>query len=311
MSSAPMRTSFESRHFNPRSSTSLLKLAIPSSIGLPFRSSAKNSIQPSHRSHNWPEHGGHKNCTGMALRGHTSSSAGEPDILDKELLGGCLGTGDIHTLQIGNDWFSERTAASIRVYSELMVHLPDAGVQVCGLVAGSAEVEMVTGGAVRAFASPSAPLWLRLLQARRAVIDALRTRRVDLLVSHFALYAFPVIDRLQKLPVVIHFHGPWAAESGAEGSSRATSRIQAGIERAVYYSRQTSDCFVQGLSSELGAMVPDSGRAHSSYSWWRRCRGAPIIGRPGARHGRVSTGRSIGRLCSPSGGRKSAWDSRI
>jgi len=128
-----------------------------------------------------------------------------------------LGIGDIQTLQIGNDWFGERQSGLNRVYSELMVHLPDAGVQVRGLVAGSPRVEAETGGAIRAFASPSAPLWLRLLKARRAVLHTLRNNRIDLLVSHFALYSFPVVDRLQTLPVVIHFHGPWAGESDAEG----------------------------------------------------------------------------------------------
>jgi len=145
-----------------------------------------------------------------------------------------LGIGDIQTLQIGNDWFGERQSGLNRVYSELMVHLPDAGVQVRGLVAGSPRVEAETGGAIRAFASPSAPLWLRLLKARRAVLHTLRNNRIDLLVSHFALYSFPVVDRLQTLPVVIHFHGPWAGESDAEGLPWATSKLQAGIERAVY-----------------------------------------------------------------------------
>ncbi len=33
---------------------------------------------------------------------------------------------------------------------------------------------------------------------------------------------------------MVHFHGPWAAEAGVEGSSFISSRIQAAIERAVY-----------------------------------------------------------------------------
>ncbi|MDP9096388.1 MAG: glycosyltransferase family 4 protein, partial [Pseudomonadota bacterium] len=58
--------------------------------------------------------------------------------------------------------------------------------------------------------------------------------RPTLVASHFALYAVPVLDRLRALPLVTHFHGPWALESGAEGASRSAVLAKMGVEQLVY-----------------------------------------------------------------------------
>jgi hypothetical protein len=58
----------------------------------------------------------------------------------------------LRTLQIGNDWFGDRQCGLNRVYSELLKHLPAAGVDVRGLVLGSSNV-VLTDGAVTAFAA--------------------------------------------------------------------------------------------------------------------------------------------------------------
>jgi len=141
---------------------------------------------------------------------------------------------EIHTLQIGNDWFEERQGGLNRVYSELVRHLPGAGVTVRGLVAGSSLVEQSTAGQIRSFAPAQAPLLRRLANCRRATMKILREEKVDLIAAHFALYSFAVVDRLKKFPTVIHFHGPWAAESGVEGHSGIASRVQRQMELAVY-----------------------------------------------------------------------------
>jgi glycosyltransferase involved in cell wall biosynthesis len=140
----------------------------------------------------------------------------------------------IHTLQMGNDWFAERQGGLNRVYSELLRHLPAANVRVHGLVAGSPEISAQTGGVVEGFASPSQPLSQRLRAVRRTAASCLEREPYDLIASHFALYAFPLLDKLKTRPTVIHFHGPWAAEAGVEGRSSFASRIQSSIERAVY-----------------------------------------------------------------------------
>jgi len=59
--------------------------------------------------------------------------------------------------------------------------------------------------------------------------------------AHFALYAFwPVVaGRLRRLPLVVHFQGPWAEESIiARGQHRAVIAAKRRVERAVY--RQAS-----------------------------------------------------------------------
>ncbi len=140
----------------------------------------------------------------------------------------------LRTLQLGNDWFGERQGGLNRVFSELLKHLPDAGVQVRGLVAGSRRVEQITDGMVIGFAPAGAPLMSRLYRARQAALRVLRDEKPDLIVSHFALYTCPLLDQLRKVPTVIHFHGPWAAEGGVEGSTSLSSKAQALLERAVY-----------------------------------------------------------------------------
>ena len=55
----------------------------------------------------------------------------------------------------------------------------------------------------------------------------------DLLVTHFAPYAFP-IARPRALPLVVHFHGPWAAESQREGAGAIATWAKRSLERAVY-----------------------------------------------------------------------------
>jgi glycosyltransferase involved in cell wall biosynthesis len=141
---------------------------------------------------------------------------------------------EIKTLQIGNDWLGERQGGLNRFYSELLRHLPGAHVQVRGLVVGSERVEQETNGMMIGFAAPKAQLAMRLLRGRRAGLRILREEKPVLIASHFALYAIPLLDQLCTIPTVIHFHGPWAAETGAEGQSRLGSKAQAAIERAVY-----------------------------------------------------------------------------
>lgn len=141
---------------------------------------------------------------------------------------------EFKTLQIGNDWFSERPGGLSRFYGELLKHLPDVHVQVRGLVVGSRSIEQETKGKTIGFSSPKAPLVHRLFRARDAGLRILREYKPGLIASHFALYAIPLLDRLRTLPMVVHFHGPWAVESGVEGQSFLTAKTQAAIERAVY-----------------------------------------------------------------------------
>jgi len=132
-------------------------------------------------------------------------------------------------------WLPEQPGNGLdRVYHALYRHLPAAGVDVHGLVAGSDQACADTDGAVSAFASDTASLPRRLHRVRRRVRKALKDVRPDLVASHFALYTAPVLDLLGDRPLVVHFHGPWAQESAVEGASTLSVWAKRALERLVY-----------------------------------------------------------------------------
>jgi len=92
---------------------------------------------------------------------------------------------------------------------------------------------------VQVVSAHDAPLVRRLRAfdraAQQAAVDA------DVLDVHFALYAAPVVRHgaAHDLPLVVHFHGPWAAEHEAQsGRARALGTVANAarhrIERSVY-----------------------------------------------------------------------------
>ena len=138
------------------------------------------------------------------------------------------------TLQIGNDWPEERVGGLNRYFVELLRHLPELGVEVKGLVVGSDKVSENTSGTVRSFAQKKDNLAKRMLLANQAIREELDKAKFDLIVSHFALYA-PLVPGLSRaVPLVIHFHGPWAAESDVEGSSSVALWAKQALERRIY-----------------------------------------------------------------------------
>jgi glycogen synthase len=157
-------------------------------------------------------------------------------------------------IELGANWFPEVQGGGLdRFYWELLSHLPDVGIDARGLVAGSAEVEGATGGLVRGFAPWASPLPRRLWSARGAVAQMIADFRPDLVASHFALYTLPALERIAGRPLVVHFHGPWADESGAEGQGGLAQWGKALIERAVYRRGHT----VIVLSRAFGGVLRD------------------------------------------------------
>ncbi len=140
----------------------------------------------------------------------------------------------MRTLHIGTHWFPEWSGGLARYYYELSRYLPSAGVEFRGLVAGSESVVAKSNGLVASFAPPRAPVVTRLWRARRAVAQALRDDPGVLVVSHFALYTVSSVDLLRGRPMVVHFQGPWALESGVEGASSLAVRSKRLVERRVY-----------------------------------------------------------------------------
>jgi glycosyltransferase involved in cell wall biosynthesis len=145
-------------------------------------------------------------------------------------------TGGIRTLQLGMNWFPEQPGSGAdRMFYGLARHLPPAGVDVDGLVTGSSQVDGTAGpAAVCAFAEEDAPLPKRLWRLRRAARRNGDRAPHDLVATHFALYALPVLDMTKTRPLVVHFHGPWAAESRAEGEHGLRVWLKELVERVVY-----------------------------------------------------------------------------
>jgi glycosyltransferase involved in cell wall biosynthesis len=146
-----------------------------------------------------------------------------------------VGHEDIRTLQLGINWLPEQGGNGLdRVFYALIQHLPGVGVGADGLVVGSERVARETNRQVVAFAPDSLALPKRLRALRRVMRREVDLGRYDLVASHFALYAFPVLQQLKRRPLVVHFHGPWAWESQVEGESMLKVKAKAALERAVY-----------------------------------------------------------------------------
>lgn len=120
------------------------------------------------------------------------------------------------------------------MYYELLRYLPQVKVEARGLVAGSSWVARDSGQRVQAFAPPTAPLLVRWQALRRESRRMLAEQRPDLVVSHFALYTFSVLDMIRSYPLVIHFYGPWALESQVEVGRGLKTKVKAALERSVY-----------------------------------------------------------------------------
>jgi glycogen(starch) synthase len=144
--------------------------------------------------------------------------------------------GALRTLQLGMEWFGERAGGLNRVYGQLVRELarPGSWVEVHGLVAGSADVARDSDGLVHAFAPSDAPLLARMRALRAAASAWLRERPDAVIVSHFALNAFPVLLHVGRHPLVVHFQGPWGQESRVEGAGPLTVLAKETVERAVY-----------------------------------------------------------------------------
>ena len=172
----------------------------------------------------------------------------------------------MRTLQIGDDWIEDRENGLSRYYYELLRHLPATNTTCHGLVVGSPGISDSTGGEVIAFARPDASLFERLRGARKAALTQISQSKIELIALHFALYGFPIADRLRKIPTVAHFHGPWSSESGVEGATNLNSRFKNAIENIVYSRARRlivlSSAFQQELirryrvSEELIRIVP-------------------------------------------------------
>ena len=140
--------------------------------------------------------------------------------------------GRARPLLLGLGWPPDQTGGLNRYFRDLLEALDDA----TAVVVGPARDAPAT---VQVVSRHDAPLARRLRTFDRAAQQA--AAAADVVDAHFALYAALPIRHgaAGRLPLVVHFHGPWAAEHEAEARSRggraAVSRgARQRLERSVY-----------------------------------------------------------------------------
>jgi glycosyltransferase involved in cell wall biosynthesis len=141
----------------------------------------------------------------------------------------CQAAGSLSCVQVGGEWSGERAGGLNRYFSGLVRQLRAGGHDVRALALGEPGPGDPPGETLGPI---HAPLPLRLFRVRRRAGPS-RQRDVDLCVSHFAPYTLPLLPRRRR-PLVVHFHGPWAAESAAEGAG-ASARLKRRVEQATYH----------------------------------------------------------------------------
>ncbi|MGH9276704.1 MAG: glycosyltransferase family 4 protein, partial [Acidimicrobiales bacterium] len=135
-------------------------------------------------------------------------------------------------LMLGGDWHHDRPGGLNRYVADLAAALRRDGIRTRATVVGpaaNAPVGTVAASSARQF------LPVRLWSYARAA--GRLAGEVDLVDAHFALYAGAptVAGRLRRLPLVVHFQGPWADEDFAAGTlRRARVRAKRLTELAVY-----------------------------------------------------------------------------
>lgn len=130
-------------------------------------------------------------------------------------------------------WFPEQPGGLNRVFYDLFHSMPRSGVSCRGIITGDRPIEGEVGKLLHIAAPLHGNLLKRCLAFRRCTRDVLAKYDVDLVASHFALYAAGVVGRLNR-PLVVHFHGPWAEESRQEGASALAVRFKRLVEKRVY-----------------------------------------------------------------------------
>jgi glycogen synthase len=157
------------------------------------------------------------------------------------------------TLQIGFIVAGRQTpaAGSERYFWDLLEALPPTGIDVHGLVVGDPAITRASNAAVESFAPEGGPAVARVKALRQAV--SRNVSRNQIVVSHAAQHAFPVLDVVRSRPLVVHFHGPLVREGRAEGMSVKELMMRSIAERFVYGRAQR----IIVLSHAFGKILQD------------------------------------------------------
>jgi glycosyltransferase involved in cell wall biosynthesis len=140
----------------------------------------------------------------------------------------------LSTLQLGFivSGKPEPTSGSERYYWDLVRALKPLDVRVRGLVVGDPTVARDPVPEIESFAPEGGGALARLMSLRREVARSIR--QSDVVASHNARHAMPVLDVIRNRPLVVHFHGPLVLEGRAEGVSRGNLFMRGLAESTVY-----------------------------------------------------------------------------
>ena len=130
-------------------------------------------------------------------------------------------------------WFPEGGGGADRYFHGLVTELIRADPEARGFVFGTGQPE--DRRQVRFLGDRKQSMPQRLRKLRAAVNGELKRRNGRALIgTHFALYGLPLLDTLWRNCHVVHFHGPWADESAAEGEGGRSVLFKKAVELAVY-----------------------------------------------------------------------------
>jgi glycosyltransferase involved in cell wall biosynthesis len=135
---------------------------------------------------------------------------------------------------VGTGWYPRSPGGLEKYVYGMTRSLVRAGEHVDLFVTGETEPND-TGGRLFSIGNTDDALWKRARDARKMFSSAMRGP-YDVINIHFAMNALPLIPFIDRgTPRVVHFHGPWAAESRAEGGGGISVAIKRALERFVYH----------------------------------------------------------------------------
>lgn len=176
----------------------------------------------------------------------TARDAGQPSVTAP--VGGTETAAAPRVLLVGMEWHGQDPGGLNRYAADLTGALGELGVAVEAVVIGAPDPDRNFIGVARYGAS---------LPRRLAAMGAegrARARAADVIDTHFALYALPVLAGAPRRPHVVHFQGPWHLEAMMEsGPARTVTALRRGIESFVY--RRADEAVV--LSEEFRQVLID------------------------------------------------------
>lgn len=138
----------------------------------------------------------------------------------------------VRPLLLGCEWFTSIPGGLNRYLADLQSALVKVAAEPQVVVVGPTPSQTWLHGT----SSPERSLLTRMLAVRRAAADLADS--VDVVDAHFALYALLPITTtiLRRIPLVVHFQGPWADESryATAHRRRMASAVKVAIESIVY-----------------------------------------------------------------------------